>query len=277
MKKMTLAAMALLCTMAYGQELPQPSPTSTVEQRVGLTDLEIVYSRPSVKGREIFGDLVPMNEVWRTGANACTKFNTSSDIKVAGKDLSAGDYALFTIPGEENWTIIFSTQTNLWGNSGYSEDGDVLRVEVPVSTGDFDESFFMGFSNLSISGAQLDIEWADVEVHVPITVDSESQSAKNVARAIAEANNSYRNAASFYSGKGDHVKALETIEFAVKLDPNNWYTQWVMAEILQAAGKTKEAKAQGKKAIDMGQEFYDGRGMAFTYRAGLEKDLAGWK
>lgn len=277
MKKSFVAAAILVGFGAMSQELPQPSPRSAVEQRVGLTDFEIIYSRPAAKGRTIFGDLVPYNQVWRTGANSCTKFNVSGNITIAGQELSAGDYALFTIPGEKEWTIIISNQTNLWGNSGYSEDGDIVRVNVPASTGDFDENFTIEFKNISTSGADIALEWADVEVMIPVAVDSESQSAKNVARALAEANSSYRNAASYYSGKGQHDKALETIEFAVKLDPNNWYTQWVKAEILYAAGKTKDAKAQGKKAIDMGQEYYDSVGQSFNYRAGLEKDMENWK
>jgi hypothetical protein len=259
------------------QELPQASPTSTVKQRVGLSDLEVVYSRPSVKGRDVFGALVPFNTVWRTGANACTKFTTSTDITFGGTELKAGKYALFTIPNEEEWTVIISNQVDLWGEMGYSQDGDVLRVTVQPEASDFDESFTMGFSDLSTSGANLVIEWADLAVKVPVSVDTESQSAKNVANALAEANRSYRNAASFYSKQGNHDKALETIESAVKLDANNWYTHWVKAEILHAAGKNKEALSQGKKAIDMGQEYYDGVGQTFTYRAGLERDMQGWK
>lgn len=278
MKQWMLSVLALgFATSAVGQELPQPSPTSTVSQRVGLTDISVTYSRPSAKGRTIFGDLVPYNQVWRTGANACTKVSFSSKVMVDGKSVDAGEYALFTIPGKDSWTVILSNQTSLWGSSGYNESGDVLRIMSMPKKSDFDETFAIGFENLSTDGASLVMEWANTEVAIPITVDSKGQSEKNVAQALADANRSYRNAADFYSGNGDHENAIATIDMAIQLDPNNWYTNWVKAEILHAAGKNKEAKKQGKAAIDMGQAYYDSRSMPFTYREGLEKDMKKWK
>lgn len=278
MKKIISGLLALSISLpVLAQELPQPSPTSTIVQRIGLTDVEVVYSRPSAKERTIFGDLVPYNELWRTGANSCSRISFSTDVELAGNKVKAGEYGLFSVPGEENWTIVISKQTNLWGVGGYNESEDVVRFDVASENSDYDETFEISFTDLTQSGGQLSIEWADTEVNVPISVDSQTQSAINVSKAIAEANRSYRNAASFYSGQGDHDKAIATIDLAVELDPNNWYTNWVKAEILAAAGKSKEAKKQGKAAIDMGQEFYDNAGQPFTYRASLEKDMKSWK
>ena len=278
MKKWILGAALLAVALPMNaQELPQPSPTSTVDQRIGLTDFSITYSRPATRGRAIFGDLVPYNEVWRTGANACTKISASTDFTMNGNEVKAGEYALFTIPGKNEWTIILSTQTNLWGNSGYTEEGDVLRTTVPATTGDFDESFTIGFKSLSTTGGELVLEWANSEVSISLGVDSEGESGKNVARALSDANRAYRNAASYYSEQGDHEKAVKTIDIALQLDANNWYTQWVKAEILHAAGNNKAALKQGKLAVDMGQEYYDRVGGTFTYRVGLEKDMKGWK
>lgn len=277
MKKIISGLLALSISLpVLAQELPQPSPTSTIVQRIGLTDVEVVYSRPSAKERTIFGDLVPYNELWRTGANSCTRISFSTDVELAGNKVKAGEYGLFSVPGEENWTIVISKQTNLWGVGGYNESEDVVRFDVASENSDYDETFEISFTDLTQSGGQLSIEWADTEVNVPISVDSQTQSAINVSKAIADANRSYRNAASFYSGQGDHDKAVSTIELAVELDPNNWYTNWVKAEILAAAGRNKEAKKQGKAAIDMGQEFYDTAGQPFTYRASLEKEMQNW-
>jgi len=118
MKNWILGLAALALTLpANAQELPQPSPTSTVDQRIGLTDFSITYSRPATRGRTIFGDLVPYNQVWRTGANRCVILNASTDFTMNGNAVSAGEYALFTIPGETEWTIILSTQTDLWGSA----------------------------------------------------------------------------------------------------------------------------------------------------------------
>ena len=270
MRKWIVGALALsLSWSASAQELPQPSPTSTVDQRIGLTDFSITYSRPATRGRAIFGDLVPYNEVWRTGANACVKFNASTDFTLNGDAVPAGEYALFTIPGEQEWTIILSSQTNLWGNTGYTQESDVLRTTVPATTGDFDESFTMSFKALSATGGELVLEWATTEVSVNLGVDSEGESGKNVAKALSDAKRAYRNAANYYSGQGDHEKALATIETALQLDPEYWYTNWVKAKILYAAGDTKAALKQGKKAMDMGAPD--------SYRAGYEKEMKGWK
>ena len=270
MRKWIVGALALsLSWSASAQELPQPSPTSTVDQRIGLTDFSITYSRPATLGRAIFGDLVPYNEVWRTGANACVKFNASTDFTLNGDAVPAGEYALFTIPGENEWTIILSTQTNLWGNTGYTQESDVLRTTVRATTGDFDESFTIGFKSLSTTGGELVIEWANTEVNVNLGVDSDGESGKNVAKALSDAKRAYRNAANYYSGQGDHEKALATIEIALQLDPDYWYTNWVKAKILYAAGDTKAALKQGKKAMDMGAPD--------SYRAGYEKEMKGWK
>ena len=265
-----MGALALsLSWSASAQELPQPSPTSTVDQRIGLTDFSITYSRPATRGRAIFGDLVPYNEVWRTGANACVKFNASTDFTLNGDAVPAGEYALFTIPGENEWTIILSTQTDLWGSAGYSQDNDVVRVTAPAANGDFDESFTIGFKSLSTMGGELVLEWANTEVSIDLGVDSEGESGKNVAKALSDAKRAYRNAANYYSGQGDHEKAIATIEIALELDPDYWYTNWVKAKILYAAGDTKAALKQGKKAMDMGAPD--------SYRAGYEKEMKGWK
>lgn len=270
MKKWILGAALLAVALPMNaQELPQPSPTSTVDQRIGLTDFSITYSRPATRGRPIFGDLVPYNEVWRTGANACVILSASTDFTMNGNDVSAGEYALFTIPGENEWTIILSTQTNLWGNTGYAQESDVLRTAVPATTGDFDESFTIGFKSLSTTGGELVLEWANTEVSVNLGVDSDGESGKNVERALSDAKRAYRNAANYYSGQGDHEKALATIEIALQLDPDYWYANWVKAKILYAAGDTKAALKQGKKAMDMGAPD--------SYRTGYEKEMKGWK
>jgi tetratricopeptide (TPR) repeat protein len=270
MKNWILGLAALALTLpANAQELPQPSPTSTIDQRIGLTDFSITYSRPATRGRSIFGDLVPYNQVWRTGANRCVILNASTDFTMNGNAVIAGEYALFTIPGETEWTIILSTQTDLWGSTGYSQDNDVVRVTAPAAKGDFDESFTIGFKSLSTTGGELVLEWADAEVSVNLGVDSDGESGKNIERALSDAKRAYRNAANYYSGQGDHEKALASIEIALQLDPEYWYTNWVKAKILYAAGDTKAALKQGKKAMDMGAPD--------SYRTGYEKEMKGWK
>ena len=131
----TLLLLSVFIGSSYGQiELPAPSPTATFSQKVGLTEVSINYSRPSKKGRAVFGDLIPYGKLWRTGANNATKFTFSDDVKIDGKDLPAGTYALFTIPGDNEWTIIFNKNFNQGGTADYKESEDALRVTVkPVS------------------------------------------------------------------------------------------------------------------------------------------------
>ena len=270
MKKLLLGAVALCLSIgAVAQELPQPSPAASVSQRIGLTDFKVEYSRPAVRGRSVFGDLVPFNQVWRTGANAAVQFNASTDFTFGGKAVKAGNYALFTIPNENTWTIILSNQTDLWGSGGYTEESDVVRTEATPSSSAFTESFSIGFDDLSTSGGNLILEWADVAVSVAIGVDADAASSKNIETAVGQAKRAYRNAADFYSKQGDHEKAIATIETALMLDPDYWYTNWVKAKILYAAGDTKAALKQGKKAMDMGAPD--------SYRAGYEKEMKGWK
>ena len=140
--------------------------------------------------------------------------------------------------------MVLSKQTSLWGVTGYDKNEDVLRIVIVPEKSDLDETFSIGFKNLSKDGGVIAIEWSNVAISFPIEVDSEGQSAKNVSQALSTANRAYRNAAEFYSGTGDHIKAMATIDLALELDGTSWYTYWVKAEIMQAAGKTKEAKKQ---------------------------------
>ena len=150
MKKLLLAAIcmgAIVMTEAQQLRTPQPSTTQTVKQDFGLGGIELSYSRPNMKGRKIFGDLVPFDKVWRTGANEATVFEVSKDVTVEGKALKAGKYALFSIPGEKEWVIIFNKKSNQWGAYDYKESDDALRVTVPAKAGALTEKFTITAEN----------------------------------------------------------------------------------------------------------------------------------
>jgi hypothetical protein len=141
-KLLTFMVLAVSFTMSACAQQPKASPAKLEEGMAGGANIKINYSQPSAKGRKIFGDLVPYGKVWRTGANEATIFETDKDIMVEGKKLPAGKYALFTIPGETSWTIIFNKTFNQWGSFRYKEDDDVLRVDVkPEKTPSFVETF----------------------------------------------------------------------------------------------------------------------------------------
>jgi hypothetical protein len=126
----SLLCLVSLFTISCSAQDKKPSPAATTTGKVGSTSITINYSQPSVKGRKIFGDLVPLGKVWRTGANDATTFDIDNDVKIEGKPLAKGKYALFTIPGADSWTIIFNKTANQWGSFRYKQDEDVLRVEV---------------------------------------------------------------------------------------------------------------------------------------------------
>jgi len=146
-------------------KFPQASPAATLKQRVGLTDIEIAYSRPSAKGRKIMGGLVPFGQVWRTGANAATKLTLSTDLGIEGKLVPAGTYALFTIPGESEWTVIVNKVIGQWGSYSYDEKNDELRVKVkPVAMQEFMETMTIEVGNLRDDSAVLSIAWEKTRV-----------------------------------------------------------------------------------------------------------------
>jgi hypothetical protein len=137
---LVFASSAIAQPAASKIDFPQPSPACTIKQRVGLTDVEVTYSRPSAKGREVFGSVVPFEKVWRTGANQATKLVFSTPVKLNGTEVAAGTYALMTIPGKDEWTIIINKGSEQWGAYKYSESDDALRVTVkPTKAPSFTE------------------------------------------------------------------------------------------------------------------------------------------
>ena len=162
--------LAMVAAPAGAQNFPRvdKSPADIALYRVdGQPHIKVVYGRPAKRGRTIFGDLVPFDKVWRTGANEATEIRVYADTKVDGETLAAGTYTLFTIPGEESWTIIFSNQTDVWGAYQYDEEQDVLRVEVdPGESEDSIESFGVTFREVDDS-VHLVLGWDDTIVEVP--------------------------------------------------------------------------------------------------------------
>ena len=144
------------------------SPNAVVGQTIGMTDVLITYGRPSVRDRDIFGDLVPYDAVWRTGANEATTITFSDDVMIEGQPLAAGTYSLFTIPGEDEWTLIFNSVANQWGAYDYDEASDVLRVTVEPEESDYSELMTFSFDEVGETSGELVLHWD--ETAVPITI-----------------------------------------------------------------------------------------------------------
>ncbi|NVK28026.1 MAG: DUF2911 domain-containing protein [Flavobacteriia bacterium] len=268
-KVLTLALVALMGLSANAQDLPQPSPSANVMQRVGLTDVEITYSRPAMRGRTIFGDLVPFGEMWRTGANKATAISFSTDVEIEDQKVEAGTYSLFTIPNKDSWTIILNKNTELWGVDGYSEDMDVIRFEVAPEKGMKLESMRISVENVSNDGADIVIAWAETQARFGIKVNTAEMAMANIEAALAADDATYRtylNAGNYYLRNNlDAAQALEYCKTAIEMNDENWYAQFVYAQALAANGMNNEAEEAAMEAKEMGLKTAEAAGESFNY------------
>ncbi|WP_207632859.1 DUF2911 domain-containing protein [Foetidibacter luteolus] len=168
-----LAALAIFAFNSYGQQRgPQPSPTQVVKQNFGLSTIELSYSRPGVKGRKVFGELVPYGKVWRTGANAATTITFGSDVTVGGTKIPAGKYGLLTIPQEGEWTIIITKQLDVTSPDAYKEDQDVVRVKAKPEGLPFSvETFSIMFGDMKDASCNVELIWDSTYVSFPVTME----------------------------------------------------------------------------------------------------------
>lgn len=248
---LSLAVLAITAQM----QTPQPSPFSKMEQKVGLTTVEVAYSRPSMKGRTIFGDLVPYDQLWRTGANKNTIVTFSDDVKIGGKEVAAGSYALYTKPGESVWEITFYSDTENWGtpqNWDASKVAAIVKTEVikmPMNV----ETFTITIDDLTNNGAMLGLLWEDVYVGIPFEVPTAEKAKKSIEMTMAgPSGRDYYMAASYYFDEGvDMQKAKEWIDKAVALDTDGKQF-WVLRKqslIHSKLGNSKAAIAAAKKSL----------------------------
>lgn len=276
MKKFSiLLSAALVSAGLFAQEMPQPSPNASVMQRVGLTDVTVAYSRPAVNKRVIFGDLVPYNVLWRTGANKITTIKFSTDVKLNGQDVKAGTYSLLTMPEADQWTIILNKNSEMWGTNSYKASDDALRIRVAVGQGAFTERFTISFDNITDKAADLIFAWSTTHVVVPITVDTDKMVEAGITKGLMDAARACRSAAEASQKKKDYDKALMYIDHSIALN-DYWYTNWMKAEILAEKGDKKAAKVQGEKALKMGEAEYKDRNEEFTYKEELTKEMNAW-
>lgn len=245
MRTFITATFAIIFGMAFGQiSTPQPSPLGKVEQKVGLTDCSIEYSRPSMKGRTIFGDLVPYGQMWRTGANASTKLSFSDDVKIKGTTIPAGTYALFTIPGQDEWTIIIHKNLSYWGTGGddYKTDEDLVRFTVkPVKYGATVETLTMNFTNLSATGCDIELVWENTQISFGLEVSYDEKVMKQIEEAMTISPSTYYAAARYYFDNDKDInKALEWVNKALEGGEKYWIMRQ-KALILAKMGNYKEA------------------------------------
>ena len=234
-------------------ELPAPSPSAQVMQRVGLTDMTVTYSSPGKKGRKIYGKLVPYGKLWRTGANLATKIEFSRDVMFGGTEVPAGVYAIFSIPTKKGWTVILNSNTEQGGTGQYDEKLDVARYKTKPAWVPRRERMTFLFSNTTEDSTRLDMEWDRYRVSVPIQVNTKAQVAENIKKATGGAWRADAIAADYLMGKGDFKTALAHAQKSVSIKPH-WYNNWIHAQVLKKMKKGAEAKAAAEKALSMGDE-----------------------
>ncbi|GMQ23981.1 DUF2911 domain-containing protein [Algoriphagus sp. oki45] len=257
----SLVAFFLLATVGFTQQIPMPqaSPSARISQKVGLTDVTVDYSRPSTKGRKIFGELVPFGEVWRTGANGATVLTFSTEVTIAGTKVPAGSYALYSIPDKTEWKLILSKNTNLWGSIGYSADDDLLRFSAtPGKTSKKYETFEITFNNLTDNSADLSLKWEQTRVDFKITTEVDPIVMAAIQKEVIDAKTTdpsllYQAANYYFTNKKDMDQAYSWIKQSTDQDPKYW-TMHLRAKIELALGLKSEAVESATKSKNMAVE-----------------------
>lgn len=260
--------------------LPAPSPKAALEQTVGLTDITMSYSRPGVKGRTIWGDLVPYGDVWRTGANAATTITFSTDVMVGGKALTAGTYSIHTIPTTGDWTVIFNTKADQWGSYAYDEKDDAARITVKPSANAHTEWMNFSFVDLANEKATLALDWDKLRVAIPIEVKTIDNSLAACRAAMKDLKaDDYRTAYRCASFAFDNNVALDEgkawLDKSIAIQPW-WLNYRLKANWAAKDGNYAEAIAAAEKAIEVGTPEGDMQGPKDELDK-LTKSIAEWK
>ena len=256
----SLSMALMLCMEVQAQaSFPAPSPSSMIKQSVGVGEIIVEYSRPSMKGRKIMGALVPYGKLWRTGANTRTKITFTEDVKLEGTAVAAGSYSLQSIPGKSEWEIILSTTVD-GGPGSLAEDEETIRfkvtpMEMPVNI----ESFTIMFNDLRDDGATLNMMWEKTAISIGITVDTDSKVMAGIERMMAgpTPNQYYSAAQYYYNHNKDPDKALEFVNKALKGGDRFWIMT-LKARIQRKMGDKMGALATSKKALTLAKEANNG-------------------
>ncbi|HEY3054611.1 MAG TPA: DUF2911 domain-containing protein [Thermoanaerobaculia bacterium] len=282
MRKTTFLILALLMTLSVHAQQPQtpqvryprPSQKASVMQTIGLTDMTITYSRPGVKGRQIWGALVPYDKVWRTGANEATTIAFSDDVQINGQPLPKGTYSLASIPGKDSWTLIFNKAADMWGAFTYDQSKDALRVTAKPEKADFRESFTFEVPQVSTDKAAVVLRWENLAVPFTVETGTTAKVAESARSAVASAKpDDWRtplSAAQFALDNNMLDDAQKYSDQSLKAN-ENIRTLWLKARLLQKQGRTADAVRAGEIALSKaGPDDKD-------FAGEIRKQLDSWK
>lgn len=262
MKKIVLSLFVTALAFSTNAQVktPAPSPSSKLEQKVGLTDVTVEYSRPGMKGRKIFGDLVPFDKVWRTGANQNTKVSFSEDVMIDGKKLKKGTYALYTKPGKDTWEVMFYSDTNNWGTPRKWDDSKVAakatakvsKMPMPI------ETFTITVDDVKDDSAVLGMLWENSYVGLKFNTPTDKGVEKSIAKVMSGPGaNDYFDAAVYYLNNNKDINKAKTwIDKAVEMtnaEPRFWYIHQ-QALIHKKAGDKKMAKKAAMRSLELAKK-----------------------
>jgi hypothetical protein len=259
MRKIISGIIAFAITFSVSSQsikTPPPSPPQTIKQDFGISSIELSYSRPGIKGRKVFGDLVPYGNVWRTGANNATTIDFADDVTIGGTKVPAGKYGLLTIPDKDSWTIIITKQLDVTNPASYKQESDVVRVNVkPMTMKDKMETFTMQFGNVKPASCELEIMWENTAVVLPISSDVETVVMKEIDDAMNKDNRPYFQAGLYYLNNGkDLNQAVVWFDKAIAQQPDAYWIYHQKANALAKLGKKDEAKATAQKSMDLAKD-----------------------
>ena len=260
--KSTLLFLTLLMSstqVLFSQALktPTPSPMQTLKQGFALTDISIEYYRPSAKGRTVFGDVVPFGKIWRTGANGATKMTFGENVKIQGKDVPAGTYAIYTIPNKDNWEVLIYKDLKLGGNvNDYKQENELIRFTVPVvNMQDHVETFTVNVTNIQASSCAIELTWEKTKISFNVVAEIDQAIMGSIDKAMNVDSKPYYQAASYYyENNKDMAKALEWITKAVDQNPKAYWVALLKAKIELKSGDKKAATSSAQKVIELAKE-----------------------
>lgn len=247
-----LTFVTVSAVMAQDLKLPALSPNASLKQDFSTSSIEITYSRPSMRGRAIFGDLVPFDAIWRTGANSSTVVTFGEDVVIGGVNVKAGKYALYTKPGRTQWEIIINKGTGNWGTTGYSESDDVVRFSVtPMQLSQPVETFTVSIGDITFSTCNIVLAWERTQVVVPIKANNEQRISESIDKAINNPRIPYQQAATYYFETNQHLdKALLYTDKAIEGNPKAFWLHLMKARIAAKMGNKTVATAAANMAIE---------------------------
>lgn len=237
-----LFALITMSVQAQQLKTPAPSPTQTLKQNFGLSEVTIEYSRPAVKGRVIFGDLVPFGKIWRTGANQSTKITFGDDVKVQGMDVKAGTYALYTMPNKDSWEFMLYKDLTLGGDvAAYKTENEVVRFKVkPSINSNKVENLTINVADITAKSANIELCWDNTRVAFGITTEIDTRIMKNIETALATDSRPYYSAATYYYENDKDLK--QALAWADKAFENNPKAYWVAHTRAKIQLKMKDYK-----------------------------------